>query len=236
MVFSYATARSGKTAIKVTSEIIGDFPTVIYNGCFIVKRLTGEILYENYFNEEGFNEIYNLLSSYKVAPIIYSFINNKERFSYQPNKICKKTKLFLNTRKGDERENPTDSITYKIMQKPFYFSCITDKEKLLPIYDLLMKKYSCIYHKDIYSGDYWLEIMPKNVSKANGVIKLKEILNCERLVTFGDAVNDISMFEVSDECYAVENAHESLKAIANEIIGHNINDSVADWLKYNCIF
>ena len=38
------------------------------------------------------------------------------------------------------------------------------------------------------------------------------------------------MFEVSDECYAVSNAVEELKAIATGVIESNEDDGVAKWL------
>lgn len=49
-------------------------------------------------------------------------------------------------------------------------------------------------------------------------------------MSFGDAMNDIPMFEISDECYAVANAAEPLKALATGIIGSNEEDAVAKWL------
>lgn len=39
------------------------------------------------------------------------------------------------------------------------------------------------------------------------------------------------MSEVSDECYAVSNAVDELKALATGIIGSNENDGVAKWLQ-----
>ena len=41
------------------------------------------------------------------------------------------------------------------------------------------------------------------------------------------------LFEVSDECYAVENAVEPLKRVADDVIGSNDDDSVAKWLIEN---
>jgi len=38
------------------------------------------------------------------------------------------------------------------------------------------------------------------------------------------------MFKISDECYAVENAHPDLKEVATGIIGSNDDDGVARWL------
>lgn len=53
---------------------------------------------------------------------------------------------------------------------------------------------------------------------------------CGRVVAFGDAINDIPMFQIADECYAVENAVEELKALATGIITSNEQDGVAKWL------
>lgn len=72
--------------------------------------------------------------------------------------------------------------------------------------------------------------MPAKASKANAIRKLKEIWGCSRIISFGDAVNDIPMFDISDECYAVENAVDELKAVATGIIGSNEEDGVAKWL------
>ena len=72
--------------------------------------------------------------------------------------------------------------------------------------------------------------MPAKASKARAIRKLKEMWDCDRVISFGDAVNDLPMFEVSDECYAVENAVEELKKAATGIIGSNEDDGVARWL------
>ena len=53
------------------------------------------------------------------------------------------------------------------------------------------------------------------------------------MISFGDAVNDIPMFEISDECYAVSNAADELKAVATAVIDSNEDDGVAKWLAAN---
>ena len=72
--------------------------------------------------------------------------------------------------------------------------------------------------------------MPLNASKAKAIKQLQSFLDCEKLVVFGDGKNDIDMFEVADESYAVQNAHEDLKRIATAIISSNDEDGVAKWL------
>jgi hydroxymethylpyrimidine pyrophosphatase-like HAD family hydrolase len=72
--------------------------------------------------------------------------------------------------------------------------------------------------------------MVKEATKGNAIIILKEILKCEKIISFGDAINDIPMFKISDECYAVENAVGALKQYATGIIKSNDKDGVACWL------
>ena len=101
--------------------------------------------------------------------------------------------------------------------------------------DSLKEKYRCFYLRDIYSGEYWLEVLPKRAGKAAAAIKLKEMLGCDKLVCFGDDVNDIALFAAADECYAVGNAADALKEKATAVIGRNTEDSVAHWLEHNLL-
>lgn len=77
--------------------------------------------------------------------------------------------------------------------------------------------------------------MPKEASKANAVRQLKQMFQCDRVVAFGDGVNDLDMFRMADECYAMENAVPELKSIATGVISSNNEDGVARWLRENCI-
>ena len=65
------------------------------------------------------------------------------------------------------------------------------------------------------------------MSKASAALALKARLGAQKLVVFGDAENDIPLFEVADESYAVANAVPSLKERATAVIGSNEEDGVA---------
>ena len=115
----------------------------------------------------------------------------------------------------------------------FYITCIASKELLEGFYHDLKDYYQCLFSKDIYSQDWWLEILPKKATKAHAILQLKEYLNCDKVVVFGDGLNDLSMFEIADESYAVENACRELKEKATGVIGHHDQESVAQYLKEN---
>lgn len=75
--------------------------------------------------------------------------------------------------------------------------------------------------------------MPLKATKSNAILQLKGLYECDRVVSFGDGVNDIPMFKISDECYAVANAVDQLKEIATDVIASNDEDGVARWLSEN---
>ena len=78
---------------------------------------------------------------------------------------------------------------------------IGTQEELWPAYEELRKKFRCICAKDTYSEDFWLEVMPWHATKADAILQLKTLFGFEKVVVFGDAVNDISMFEVTKNSF-----------------------------------
>lgn len=232
MLFSYATARSRTTAVKAAGGLEVSLPVVLYNGVFIADIKTGEILASNRFGEDVKALIGNMFEN-GLCPLVYSFIDNAERFSYVSNRATRGLNAFLAKRKGDKRACPADSEEALYGGDIFYVNCIDEKDKLAPFYEKYKDKYRCIFYKEQYTGEQWLEIMPMEATKANAVLKLKEMLHCDRLVVFGDGINDTDMFAAADECYAPENADEALKKLADGMIEANDCDGVARWLAQN---
>ncbi len=230
MLFSYATARSYATSSIVTRGLSESIPLIVYNGTFILENGVGKALYSNLFPKEDASFILDTLLDGGIFPIVYSFLDGKERFSYLPHES---TKDFLDTRRGDGRDRPCTLQSELFCGEIFHFSCIDTQEKLFPLYQKLKDKFYCVYYVEKYGGKQWLEVQPREATKANAVLKLKEILDCDRVVCFGDGKNDLPMFEIADECYAVCNADEELKKAATGIIGSNEDDGVAKWLLSN---
>lgn len=230
MIFSYATARSLVTARKVTAGLRAEIPLIIYNGAFIRDNVTEEILAANYFGQEISGVLEELFES-GIYPIVYAYINEKEKFSILPEKCTRGERAFLDSRRGDIRTNIVSAPEELKQGEIFYITCIDEPEKLEPFYVRYREAFHCVYQRDIYSGEQWLEIMPRAATKANAVLQLKRMLGCDRVIAFGDGKNDIDMFEIADECYAVANAQEELKEKATAVIGSNDEDSVARWLE-----
>lgn len=235
MLFSYATARSYNTSHKATRGMTAAFPIIVYNGAFIKDNSTEKMLLKNFFNKnEAVNLIEEMISN-EISPVIYAFVGKDEKFSYISEKINSATREFVESRKGDPRDRPTKDVHELSKGDIFYITCIDEPDKLKPFYEKYKEIYHCIYQRDIYSNEQWLEIMPRKASKANAIRQLADLLDCNYIIVFGDGINDIDMFEMADEAYAVENAVPELKKIATAIIDSNDNDGVAKWLyqRYN---
>lgn len=229
MLFSYATARSYSTAHKVAGGLSAKIPVIVYNGTFVIDSGSGEIMISNFF-DDGVRSLIDELIESGIYPIVYSVINGAEKFSYVYSLCAEGARDFIATRKGDKRDNPVGDIASLYEGRLFYITCIDDKEKLRGFFDKYHEQYHCVFQQDIYTNEWWLEIMPRAASKANAIAQLRELLGCDRLVVFGDGKNDMDMFELADESYAVSNGAEELKAIATGIIGSNNDDSVARFL------
>ena len=232
MLFTYATASSISSASIVAKGLSTKHPIIAYNGAFIVEPDTRKILAKEDFSRAQIEAVMDILSRNHISPLVYSFVDGKERVSWIPNEENEGKRHYIDSRKGDKRLRPVavDEELYK--GEVFYFTCIGEKEELEPVYQTLKdnENYTCTFQPEIYREEYWLEIMPRKATKANAILKLKELLGCNRIVSFGDAINDIPMFRISDECYAVENAVEELKKMATAVIESNNNDGVAKWL------
>jgi len=232
LLFTYATARSLVSASRVTEGLSTKIPVIAYNGAFIFQPSTGEILSSEGFSVEERAVVRDILNQYEISPLVYSFINGIEKVSWIPRHENDGIRRYLSNRQGDRRFRAVQDSDALYQGNIFYYTCIGEKKELQPIFKVFSNDshFRCTLQQELYRPEYWCEIMPANASKANAILKLKSMLGCSRIISFGDAVNDIPMFDISDECYAVENAADELKAAANGIIGSNEEDGVAKWL------
>lgn len=91
--------------------------------------------------------------------------------------------------------------------------------------------YASWFPDTYHPGLCLLEVFSSSVSKAKGLLRLKEMLGADKIVAFGDNLNDIPMLQAADYAVAVENAHPDVKAVADEIIGANTEDSVMKFIE-----
>ncbi|MDD3242985.1 MAG: HAD hydrolase family protein [Eubacteriales bacterium] len=233
LLLSYATARSYSSASIVTRGVDFRQPLIVYNGAFLLHPVSKQRMVSNFFSMEEKERIRADLEARKIFPLVYAFVEGVEHVSWLAGRENEGMLRYLSLRVGDPRLRPVDTVDALFEGEAFYFTCIGTQEELTPVNAVWGQDAccNCILQQELYRPEYWCELMPRGASKAHAARQLKNLLACDRLVVFGDARNDIPLFEAADESYAVENAVPELKAMATGVIGGNDDDAVALWLK-----
>ena len=233
MLFTYATARSFNSAAKAVWGLRQNLPVRLYNGALIVEPKSGEMLYNNHFNRGQSEYIKSLVSRYELSPLAYSFQNGKECVSWVEGSETAGMLRYLERRKSDARLHPVRCEQELYLGDLFYITCIDEKRRLdgLQVDVQASLDLKTIYEQEMYQTYWWCEIMPAATSKGNAARFLKDYLRADRLVAFGDGINDFSLFEAANESYAVKNACEGLKVAASGVIGFSEEDGVAKFLQ-----
>jgi Cof subfamily protein (haloacid dehalogenase superfamily) len=104
------------------------------------------------------------------------------------------------------------------------------------VYPAMYGKFN-VDHKVVVSAKIWLDVMNINASKGDAIKYLQEKLkfSFEQTMSFGDYFNDIEMLQVSFHSYAVENAHEKVKAFARFSAPSNSDAGVLKVIR-DCLF
>lgn len=84
---------------------------------------------------------------------------------------------------------------------------------------------------DMYAPDgYWMDIHHAGGTKGDAVKLIQEQVGAKKVICFGDSDNDLSMFKLADESYAMGQGLDILKDIATATIGKNSEHGVAKFL------
>ena len=230
--FTVATARTPATVVDLLQDVNLKLPAVLMNGVLLY-----DIKEEKYINikeigKDTVDKVFDVLNKFDKNAMVYGIRNNhlwvyhKEfeyswEYNFYKERADRKQKTFLKVENYQECINESKIIKFIVFDK---------YEKIKGIYEELKKidEISVEYYEDIYEkGCYFLEAYSAEASKANGIKLLSDYIEHDKLICFGDNLNDIPMFELADECYATANAVERVKEISTDVIGSCDEDGVA---------
>lgn len=233
-LFTYASARSSVSASRATAPLRLNLSVIHYNGTFIDKPKTGETLWTCTIAPQVAEGILEKFLSAGIHPIVYSFIDGMERVSWVEGHGSEGILRYIAGRPGDVRNRPVQEADRLLDGDVFYMLMIDTRAETERMHRQLPDASNINIHtlEDSYNpGDFWFEISPKDAGKDKALLRLKEMVGAERLVCFGDNLNDIPMFLAADEAYAMANAQPELKAISTGVISSNTDDGVARFLR-----
>lgn len=234
IAYTLATGRTLHSAQDIIEGHGFHLPHIYSNGVIIWDPKINTLSLENLLTVAEAVQIMDATLSQGITPFITSIDKNNNHFIYHPEVAHDAEKRLLNT----FHIRPTAKVL-PIEQMPSdaqitNISMLGSASDVDAIEQRLSSKPNLIsYSGPAIEGNglKWMDIHHSDANKGGAVELLKQQLGVSQLICFGDNDNDLSMFELADECYAPENANDKVKAAATKVIGHHHEDGVAIHLR-----
>ncbi len=237
MRFTIATARNYDSVHPILNGLNLNLPVILFNGVYLTDFDSGHILkYSRSIEKTVIETMLELALPRGINPFIYTF-EEKHKLYYH-SATNPGSHAYIKSLENNGRLNQVKRFEFQEEEKISGFLLIDRHDRLEPVYQSLREKYSD--HLNLYftedmvaTGCYWLQSFHREASKGNMLKVLAQQLKIpkERIVVFGDNLNDIDMFQVAGHAVAVENALPEVKESADEIIGGNFHGSVLQYLE-----
>ena len=235
LLFSAATARTLESSRRILDAILPlPVPIVLQNGAQVYDTLEQRYIKKEIIPPEVVLKLVACLRAHNLSGFLYSLKEARTEV-YHEDITRSYMQRFAALRKTiyGKRFTYTDELADHADESIVYFSIQDERENLEGLHASLrgIDGIGCTFYPDSYmKGCWFLECYAHTASKYNAVRWLRETYGFDKIVGFGDNLNDIPLFEACDESYAVANAREELKAIATGVIGSNDEDGVAQFL------
>lgn len=234
-LITVATARTPATVVGLLSGVHLVLPAIVMTGTTLYDLSARRYINPHFVDRNTVTEAHRYLTSRGINPFVYTLHGDGKLHAYHHRDMNRLESAFY-----DQRRDLT--------LKQFHFGEPLDEESLnhtLLLFavgptDLLTESarqvseltgQSVTCYNDIFNPDNsFMELFAPGVSKAAAVRSLAKERGAERVVVFGDNLNDIPMFDAADVSVAVENAFDEVKAAADVVIGRNSADAVARFI------
>lgn len=238
MYFTAATARTAASAEKILERLEINVPCVLMNGVCVYDLKEKCYISAEKIGQDAVGRLIDIIHRRGLSGFMFS-VKDNALFTRYENSSSPNAVSFIEERVrkyGKRFDRVADFSEYTA--DAVYYSLSDVEDKLRGVFDELsaIKSLRTEFYRDVYNENYWyLEVCAAAASKSHAVKKLLDSYGFDKIICFGDNLNDLPMFETSDECYAVANAREEVKRRATAVIKSNTDNGVATWLEKNFI-
>lgn len=191
-----------------------------YNGGLITNWRTKEEVYKQTLPQDIIPELYDFAIKNNAGIITYE--NDTIIAGTDINKYMQ-IEADINKMEIKKTDNFSEYVSFPVIK------CLMSGEPELieKMEKELRKKYRSLLNI-FRSEPFFLEIVPKNIDKAQSLLRLLSGLglSSEQMICCGDGFNDISMIEVAGLGVAMENAQEAVKAAADFVTDSNDDNGI----------
>lgn len=233
-LISVATARTPATVEPLLSQTLTTPAAIVMTGAALWDRRNQRYLDAVYIPADEISELLEAFSEAGVSPFVYRLADSGEMEVFHAREMNSAEKAFYEERKSLKLKRFVLHADFKPMSVPHENVILLYATGSVPAIEALARRLSLnpalsvSCYRDIFNpATANIEVFGSGVSKAKAIRRLAGMLDVDRIIAYGDNLNDLPMFEIVDESIAVENALPEVKAAASRIIGPNSADAVA---------
>lgn len=237
--FSVATARTAETSVFMLERLKINIPVILMNGVLIFDMQGKRYVKKEMLAREKITQILSAMKKVEQTGLMYA-LSEDELITYYERIYNNALQNFIDERVQKYNKKFVQIDDFANADTDIIYFCYLDiHENISRLYNEI-KTISGLrieMYQDIYSCDdsWYMEVFNDTASKYNAVEFLRRQYRFDKVIGFGDNLNDLPLFAACDECYAVSNAKDEVKAKATAVIGANTNDGVAKWLEENVL-
>lgn len=225
--FVLVSARMPKAMKLILDEMNVKMPMISYGGALVLDE-QNQILHDDKINKLDTKAIIDEIELLWTDDVVINYYSDDNWFvKDKDNKAVKREENITNVKasQADFKELINKDIL------PNKILCMTKANISSKIEAVLQEKFPQL--NIVRSSDILIEIMNKDVSKANGIEVLLHHLNMtpEQAIAFGDNYNDLDMLKLVGRGVIMQNAPEEIKKQMKYITKSNNEDGIYEYLQ-----
>ena len=236
-LFTVATARTPATVVELMKNVDSNLPYIVMAGCATWDNQKKGYESARIISNSSIEQLIGIFEKNGNNPFIY-YKNGNQIVVNHVRELTAEEKEFIEPRIKTplKRLKTCSSLTVDTtLEGAMLIFSMGKFEALRNIADEIDKEgidctYNC-YHDIFKKDEGFIDIYVNGTTKAAAIKELARKIGAERIVVFGDNLNDIPMMKVADWSVAVSNAFDEVKEYANEITESNDEDAVVRWIE-----
>lgn len=238
-MITVATARTPATVEPLLADTLTTVPAVVMTGASLWSRETCSYLEPKFIGAETVMSVYDTMVRHGLCPFVYMLPADHIIRAYHPHQlneadadfVAKRSNLALKKFVVGSMPQIDGSagdciIIFTLGDPDTVFAAAAEIEA-----DALHPCSVSAYADPCSGGIGVLEVKAPGTSKADSVTRVAELTGANRIVVFGDNINDLSMMAVADLAVAVGNAVPQVLDAADVVIDTNETDAVARFIQ-----
>lgn len=223
--FTVATARSPRSAMRALGGLPLSMPLIAYNGATAAGPGDDSALWWHHFDPRVLHPLIGASLAAGVAPLVFWLgPDGADRISWVSGTETTGIDAFLEARPGDPRLTPVDGWDEIDHESGFFVSIVGEYpavRRLARMIRAISWGAGCslaLQQERDGSGLAMLDITPVQATKGSAVRRVAAEHGFTRVIAFGDAASDLTMFAEADESYAVAGASSAVKEAATAVL------------------